>query len=419
MDARDYQIEIANKGIEILSKFGIVYLSMEERTGKTIPAIMIADKCIAKGKKVLVLTTKNALPGWHNTLDNFYHTSEFYVINYHKAKNVTFKPDLIILDEAHNYISSFPKTSGIHNSIKAFSKNIPIIYSSATPHPQGLMQLFHQFSLSSYSPWSEYKNYYKWYNDYAERNDKGEFAIIRISPVQTAIDYTRVQHNVIRQEVKHLFLSMTRAECGFEKEPEDILHYITPSDKFKELYNHILKHKSLSFYHEETNREYDLICDTPGKLKYALHMLEGGVLKVDVKEKNKKTEENYLVLNTSEKIAYILKTWGDTSDMVIMYHYKGEGEKLRKWFSNALILQATTNAEGIDLYQYKHLIIYSQDFRTGKHTQRRARQANKLREEDIKVHYLLIKKAISEQVYVTCSLNKRNFVDTLFERKTI
>ena len=65
------------------------------------------------------------------------------------------------------------------------------------------------------------------------------------------------------------------------------------------------------------------------------------------------------------------------------------------------------------------MIIYSQDFSTARHTPRRARQANKNRKDEILVHYLLVKKAISEQVYDTVSVNKTNFVDSTYIREEI
>jgi hypothetical protein len=139
-------------------------------------------------------------------------------------------------------------------------------------------------------------------------------------------------------------------------------------------------------------------------------MIEGGVLKIG---------EQYLSLGNTEKIDYILNKWGDTEDLVIMYQYIQEGVKLNKYFKKAKILQGTANAEGVDLHKHKHLVIYSQDFSTAKHTQRRARQANLNREDEIRVHFLLVKKAISEQVYKVCSVNKKNFVDSVFERKTL
>jgi len=99
-----------------------------------------------------------------------------------------------------------------------------------------------------------------------------------------------------------------------------------------------------------------------------------------------------------------------------MYQYKAEKLKLEQHFKNASILQATSFAEGVDLSHKRHLVIYSQDFSTARHAQRRARQASKSREDSIVVHFLLAKKAISDQVYQTVSINKKNFVDSVFER---
>jgi len=36
------------------------------------------------------------------------------------------------------------------------------------------------------------------------------------------------------------------------------------------------------------------------------------------------------------------------------------------------------------------------------------------REHPIDVHFLLVEKAISEQVYTTVSVNKRNYIDSLY-----
>jgi len=139
-------------------------------------------------------------------------------------------------------------------------------------------------------------------------------------------------------------------------------------------------------------------------------MLEGGVAKI---------EKQYLCLDNQEKIDYIKEHFHDSLDLVIMYNYIAEKAKLEDSFVNARILQATSYAEGVDLSMHKNLVIYSQDFSTARHTQRRARQCNLKRDKPINVHYLLVKKAISEQVYKTVSLNKKNFVDSVFEREEL
>ena len=102
-----------------------------------------------------------------------------------------------------------------------------------------------------------------------------------------------------------------------------------------------------------------------------------------------------------------------------MANYRAEQYFLPKFFPKALVVSATSNAEGVDYSMYEHLIIYSQNFSTSKHSQRRARQANKNRTTPIKVHFYLVKGAISEQVFDTVSVNKTNFIDKHFYREKI
>ena len=202
--------------------------------------------------------------------------------------------------------------------------------------------------------------------------------------------------------MKHLFVTRTRAELDFEHEPEDKVHYLELSEYTKGLYNKLLKDRLVYNIVDDE----PLVCDTQSKYRVALHQIEGGTIKL---------ESGYKQLPNSEKVDYILATWGDSPDLVIMHNYKEEAKKLALYFKQAHILQATSFAEGVDLSMYKHLVIYSQDFSTARHTQRRARQANKLRAEPIIVHFLLVKKATSERVYKAVSVNKKNFVDTVFE----
>ncbi len=406
----DHQVELAKQGLEILREYAIVYLAMEERTGKTGTAIAICED--SSISSVLVITKLDAIDGWNEHLANLLHLCSYTVINYHSAHKAKGKFDLIILDEAHNYISGYPKHSSIWKNIQKLTKDKPLIYISATPHAQGAQLLYGQFALSSWSPWSKFKDFYAWFKHYAARDKNGNFKMKYIGPDREAIDYTAVRHDDIFEEVKHLFITKTRAELGFEHEPEDHLHYIELSDNIKEVYNTILKKKAIEFTSSKNGKDYKLVCDTPAKLRAALHMIEGGGLKLQ----NAQGKEEYLELGNEEKAEYILKTWGDTEDVVIMYNYIVEEIKLRRMFKHARVLQAQKYAEGVDLSKHKHLIIYSQNFSTAKHTQRRARQANINRNEEIKVHYLLVKKAVSEQCYKAVSKNKTNFVDNLFER---
>lgn len=413
MTPKKHQLEMAKEGLEILVKNKIVYLAAQERTGKSLTAILICEemaKIRVKNTLCLIITKKKALEGWQDTLDKYAYTQTtiFQVINYHSVHKITMCPDIVILDEAHNYISSCPKTSIFWHRVKQFTLHKPIIYISATPYAQGPQLLFNQFALSSYSPWRGFTNYYNWFKQYAQYDKKGKFKTIYLSGGRTVPDYSAVNSELVLKKINHLFVTTTRQQAGITQEPTDEIHYIKLTDSTCEIYDHLLKTKVLHFIHKD--KDYSLVCDTVMKLRCALHMLEGGVLKI---------ENEYLDLNPQEKIAYIQNTWGDKKTTVIMYHYKADKIKLEKHFKNTLLLQGTSNAEGIDLYEYDTLIIYSQDFSTARHTQRRARQTNFKREKPIIVHYLLVKKAISEQVYNTVSINKQNFVDSLFEQTTI
>jgi hypothetical protein len=305
------------------------------------------------------------------------------------------KHDLLILDEAHNYISGYPKPSTMHTKIKNISVQTPIIYLSATPYAQGYQLLYHQFSLSSWSPWRRFSSFYNWFRMYGI--PESAWYNGRQVPI-----YTNTRSDLIKPQIEHLFITRTRKQLGFDHEPVDKLHYFELSPNIKQVYNELLKEKYYIF------GEHELICDSPIKLRTSLHMLEGGVAKIN---------DNYLILKNTEKIDYIKEHFGDTDDLVIYYHYIAEGRKLRVAFKNATILQATSFAEGIDLAHKETIVIYSQDFSTARHTQRRARQASQDRDIPITVHYLLVKKAVSEQVYNIVSVNKMNFVDSLFERE--
>lgn len=391
-----HQEELSNVGLDILQKNAIVYLAMEERTGKTLTAILIAEK--SKAKRVLVVTKKKAAKGWHDTLKAFSHIKDIEVTTYHQAYKLTNNCyDLIILDESHNYISAFPKPGSIWKQLKPLCANKPLVYLSATPHAQGPQMLFNQFALSTWSPWAKHKNFYQWFRLYGFPYE------LKINGLDIR-QYDKCDTKLILGCVEHLFIAKTRKDLGFEHEPEDVVHYIELNKETKAMYNTIVQDEMLAL------NEGLLVCDTASKMRFSLHMLEGGVVKI---------EDDYIVLNNNEKVNYILSTFSDTADNVIMYNYKAERTKLERAFKKSLLLQATSYAEGVDLSEYRNLIIYSQDFSTARHTQRRARQCNKNRVGEIKVHYLLVKGGLSAQVYKTVTKNKRNFVDSVFNRNTI
>lgn len=388
---------MAAESYKILKKHMIVYLAAEERTGKTLASILVTEMC-SNINDVLVLTTRKAKKGWDDTLKEYHSSTSITVDTHGRAKhhnNADY--DLVIIDEAHKDFAGYPQPSSTWANARKVCIGKPIIYLSATPNAQGYQQLYHQFKLSDWSPWARYKTFYSWFRQYGISNTAW------IAGNEREL-YNMTDEALCKGTVEHLFVTKTRKELGFAHEPKDKIHYIKLEKKTRDFYNAVLKHRCAIIH------ERELVCDTPGKLRMSLHMIEGGGIKI---------ENEYLDLPFNEKVQYIKETWGDEESMVIFYNYNSDKAKLEKNFSSAAILQATAYAEGVDLSMYETLIIYSQDFSTARHTQRRARQANRARDTEINVHFLLVENAISEQVYETVSINKQNFVDSVFERNEL
>ena len=286
MKPYDYQIALGLMGYGILKANGLVYYACEERTGKTLSAILCAEHRAADTgeTELLVITKKKALKGWQETVAQYKSKLNIHVTTFHQVQKLPERRwSLVIIDEAHSYVSGFPKPSQMWKTIKGVVYGAEIIYASATPHAQGYHLLYHQLALSSCSPWRRYNNFYAWHRQF------GEPYTIWVSGREVN-QYDRCDDELVRGTVDHLFITKTRAELGFEQEPEDVLHYIDLGDNAKYVYNHLLKHKWVQL---SVGR---LVCDTGSKLRYALHMLEGGVCKV---------EKDYFSLANSEKIDYI------------------------------------------------------------------------------------------------------------------
>ena len=395
MNPYQHQVDISSQALDILRKHMIVYLAMQERTGKTLTSILICEQ--TKCNNILVITKKKALVGWIDTLSKYKHNKTYECINYESLHKCTFKPDLVIIDEAHSNLGAYPKVGKMWKEVFKFTKGKPIIYLSATPSAQTYAQLYHQFKLSSWTPWIKYPSFYNWHKDYGIEN------IIYLGGRQLK-QYNEVKSEKVMGDVEHLFISYTRTELGFEHEPKDILHYIDLSSEIKEYYNSLLKDRVATVAGTE------VIADTVMALRTKLHQIEGSTLK---------QEDKNIFLSKIDKIDYILKTWGDSDNLVIFYQYQNELSLLKQTFKSATILQGTSFAEGVDLSMYETCVVYSMDFSTAKYTQRRARQCNMKRDTPIDFHFLLVKGAISEQVYQTVAVNRTNFVDSYFNKQEI
>lgn len=395
MKPMQHQVEFSQKLYDKLKEYGFVYLAGKPRSGKTLTAILACEKCNNNINNILVLTKKNAIEGWAKTINAYKPNKKFYVTNYEQASKLKPEYDLVIIDESHN-IGTFPKPSLRWRYIKNITKNIPHIHLSGTAIIESPSSIYHQMNISKYTPFP-FRSFYEWHSYY------GKPYVKHISG--RAINmYDKVQPHLFNL-IDKFTIYMTQEDAGISSDlqAQDELHYIELSKETKELYNDLQK-KRYKVYND-----IEIIGDTTMKLRIALHQIEGGAIKVG---------DKYYDLGNTEKIDYIKKNFGDTKDIGIMCHFVGEANKLRKHFKKANIYSSSAHAEGVDLSHLKHFIIYSADYSGAKFVQRRERIVNVNGSNSLKVHHLLVKKAISEQVYKLTS-NKMDFNDSTYVKETI
>ena len=418
-----HQIEKAEECWDILRKKGYVYLAGKPRSGKTLTSILVAEKS-TKISRVLVLTKKAAIPGWQKFLTDVELglRKNYTVTNYEQVgkwdatkrrANLKLKPEdyqLVIIDESHN-LGTVGKPSGRYKAIKALCNNLPHIHLSGTAIVESPNSIYHQMSISKFNPF-RFKNFYDFFRKY------GEPYYIKAAGRDIA-QYDRFKIELL-DDINAFTIYMTQEDAGISKDVQatDKIHYVELNSKTKQLYN-ILQKDNISRVAPEmfkAGMEYvpdickrDLVCDTTMKLRTSLYMLEGGIAKVD---------EDYIELGNTEKIDYIKSTFGDTEDVGIMCHFIGERKLLAKHFKNASIYSSTSHAEGVDLSHLKHFVILSSGYSGSKFIQRRDRVVNINGSNSTIVNHILIKKAISEQVYKKVS-KKEDFNNSTYERETI
>lgn len=353
MELLPHQITAVSRVETILKQHNLAILSGEVRSGKTL----VFCKVLESYKNALIITQKDAISG---IVPYTTHT----VTNFHSMLkwDATKRYDIIVIDESHRYITSYPKKSRIWKSIREFTKSgIPIIFASGTPSPESFVQLYSMLALSNSSPWSEYKAFTKWFEDY------GVPTMIRIAGGLQVKSYAQGKDDKIFNDVKKLIVSFTQIEAGHKHIAKDHIIRI-PYTETQELIIDTLK----------TDQIYnDVVVNTPSSLMQKIHQIGGGTL----------LDENQRVIYfMSYKLEYLKENIKPNS--IVLAYYIKEQEMLRDELQGVTIGSVTKLAEGVDLSMYDNMYLYSFGFSSSKFIQVRARQMNINRETPITVNIL-------------------------------
>lgn len=403
---RDYQKDISLKGIDILLKYGLVYLSMEVRTGKTAASLEICK--LNESKKVLFLTKKKAISSIENDFLDFGYNNFFdiTVINDESIHLIKDKFDIVIHDEHHRF-GAFPKPNKAAKIFKDNYGNLPMIFLSGTPHPESYSQIFHQFWVKK-GFWKRHINFYKWAIDYVNVKKKQlGYAVVN--------DYTEVNElgmKYIRLMQEKIFISYTQKESGFNTSVNKKILYCEMSPATHELRKTLLKNLFINVIGKE------VIADTAVKLQNKIHQLSSGSLITDDKE---------CYIFDYSKANFIKETFTGKK-LALFYFFKAEYDILKTTFGDKLTndlnefnttdkhiaLQQISGAEGISLAKADVLIFYNFGFSNVKFTQAIDRLTTMERKEN-DVYFIFGKEGIEEKIYQRLEL-KKDYIVSAFKK---
>lgn len=388
---RDYQIDISTRATDILRQYGVVYLSMEIRTGKTLTALQTAKNVNAD--QVLFVTKKKAISSIDKDVKLMGSGVDIVITNYEQLHKIQPGFDVIIVDEAHS-LGAFPKPSQRAEELKRICGNgCKIIYLSGTATPESYSQFYHQFWITNKSPWVEYSNFYKWAKDYVALQKLYVYG-------RELNDYSDANEEKIRQDIAPFFISYSQEEAGFEQLVQDIPLYV-PCPVNVALAVKILKMDRVL----PTKTGHEILADTAVKLMSKCHQLYSGSV----------IAEDGTQIPFNDFKARFIKEKFQGQKIAIYYKFQAEKKMIEVVFlericetpeqfnegppESVYISQIQSGREGVDLRTADALVMYNIDYSALSYWQARGRLQSKDRASEAKVYWIMTDGGIEQKIY--------------------
>ena len=404
LELRSYQVDLANRAVNILKDKKIVYLSLAVRVGKTLTALETAK--LYGAKRVLFLTKKKAISSITKDYNDFGYQFELVVVNdesMHKLEDTNY--DLVIHDEHHRF-GSFPKPGLATKTYKQMFGNKPMIFLSGTMTPESFTQVYHQFWVSYHSPFKHYVNFYRWADDYVNKFQRNINGFL-------VNDYSKGNELKIMVAIAPYVITFTQQQAGFSTEIEEEILHIAMSDKTKMIVKKLEKDLVVE------GKDEVILADTPVKLMQKLHQLWSGTVKFE--------SGNSMVIDTT-KAEFIKDKWRDNK-IGIFYKFKEELSALKQVFGDSLTteldkfdnegyqviaLQIISGREGISLKNAEYLIFYNIDFSATSYWQGRDRLTTMDRKFN-KIYWLFSEDGIEDKIYKAVK-EKKKYTINIFKK---
>jgi SepF-like predicted cell division protein (DUF552 family) len=274
----------------------------------------------------------------------------------------------------------------------------PIIYLSATPSPESYSQLYHQFLISSYSPFSQYKNFYRFADDFVTVKKKYLYN-------REINDYSDCDSGKLFKVTRHLFLTYTQEQAGFKVEvTEKILRVPMPDDLYEII-------KTINKENIYINDTLEIVADTAVKVMQKTHQLCSGTV-ID--------ESGYNII--SDYKAQFIKDHFKGQKLAIFYKFKSEAEMLKNVFHNftevaeefqqgekdVFLGQFVSAREGIRLDKADAIIFMTIDFAYLSYEQAKNRIASFERKQSAILYWIFSDKGIEWRIHKQVK-NKENY----------
>jgi archaellin len=391
MMLRDYQIDISIQGAEVLQKYGLLYLAMEVRTGKTLTALNIAQ--LHGARSVLLLTKKKAIGSIQKDFEALDPSFDLYVTNYEAVHTITQAFDLVILDEAH-CLGQYPKPAERVRQVRRICEGKPVIYLSGSPTPESYSQIFHQLYCCSASPFHGYRNFYEWAKDGYVNIKQRRFG------QHLTNDYSSANKEKIDIATKHLFISYTQSQAGFTQMVTEQVLKVKMKPATYSLASTLRARRV--FVSSKSGKE--VVADTEVKLMNKMHQIfsgsvitEDGEAMVFDHSKADFIRERF----KGQKIAIFYKFRAEF--LMLQWAFKGLVTESPEEFAQSTELtfcsQIQSGREGINLSTADALVMFNIDFSHVSYLQAKARLQTRDRQRPCPLYWVFAEGGIEEKIY--------------------
>jgi SNF2 family DNA or RNA helicase len=425
VELRDYQQDLLKKGVEILTKYSIVYYALEMRLGKTFISLFTADHF--KPKKVIFVTKKKAIDNIKADFEQTGFTWELVVTNYESMHKLDLDADIIVFDESHR-LGAMPMAGLATIAAQKLCGDKKVILLSGTPSPETESQLFHQFAISKYSPFNDYKNFFEWANDYVDvysqqifiKNKQGK-------PIQRNIKkYDKAKKDKIFEVLESYFVRYSQKQAGFKQEIIERIIYIKPS----EYQLQICRALKNSQRYDSANGWF-VTADSGASMQSKFHQIYSGTVILsdedELTESGKPKPKKRVILNVDK--AKVIKSQFAGKKIAIFYKFEAELHAIKREFDNitdsqfafrdsndlTFVGQITSCREGINLATADCLVFYNISFAALDYWQTRNRFQAQDREKPCEMYWIFTKGGIEEKIFEVVK-NKKDYTLQYFKK---